>query len=120
MKSRIGDDSMENQQLAEWMYLVIWEFQVRPGMEMTFESIYGPGGAWVRLFEQSADFLGTELSRDEASPSRYLTLDFWSSREAYEQFQTQHAAEYKVIDAQCEQLTVSEREIGRFNRARIS
>jgi hypothetical protein len=118
MKIRIADDAMENQQHAGWMYLVIWEFQVLPGMEMTFESIYGPGGSWVRLFEQSAAFMGTELSVDDDNPSRYITLDFWISREAYEQFRCQHAAEYKVIDAQCEQLTVSEREIGRFKRVR--
>jgi len=44
----------------------------------------------------------------------YLTLDYWTSQEAYEAFRERHLAEYKAIDARCETMTESEREIGRY------
>jgi quinol monooxygenase YgiN len=49
-------------------------------------------------------------------PGRYLTLDLWVSRAAYEKFRADHAAEYRAIDAQCEALTEHEAEVGRFER----
>jgi heme-degrading monooxygenase HmoA len=110
---------MKNQEHSGWTYMVIWEFRVRPGMDTVFEAMYGVNGEWVRLFERSAEFVGTELSLDKEKPGRYLTIDFWSSREAYEQFRNQHAAEYKVIDAKCEGFTEMEKEIGRFERLTI-
>lgn len=100
----------------DWRYLVIWEFRVSPGMEAMFEKHYGPGGTWVQLFRKGEGFIATELSRDLKEPGRYLTLDFWSSQGAYESFREQHATRYKEIDAECEEMTESEAEIGRFAR----
>jgi hypothetical protein len=98
--------------------MVIWEFQVKVEMKKAFEAAYGPDGDWVHLFEQSAEFAGTELILDVVSPERYVTIDSWTSQKAYEQFRNQHAAEYKKIDVNCENFTVSEKEIGQFNRIR--
>jgi len=101
---------------ANWGYLVVWEFQVQPGEEKQFENDYGPNGAWANLFEQAEGYLGTELNRDFKNPKRYLTLDFWQSREAYVRFREQHRAEYKALDIRCEPMTKMEREIGAFER----
>jgi heme-degrading monooxygenase HmoA len=101
---------------GDWKYLVIWEFRVQRGMEAAFEKSYGPEGIWARLFRNGEGFVATELSRDEKKPGRYLTLDFWSSQEAYESFRAAHAARYKEIDAECEEMTESEIEIGKFAR----
>lgn len=49
-------------------------------------------------------------------PARYLTLDFWESREAYDAFRAQHAAEYAAIDRECEALTAEEKALGNFER----
>ena len=100
----------------DWQYLVIWEFHVRRGMEAAFERHYGPEGTWAQLFRKGEGFVATELSRDLKKPGRYLTLDFWSSEKAHEIFREQHAARYKEIDAECEEMTESEAEIGRFAR----
>ena len=100
----------------DWKYLVIWEFHVRQGREPAFEKSYGSEGSWAQLFGKGEGFVATELNRDVKEPGRYLTLDFWSSREAYESFRQQHAARYKEIDAECEEMTESEAEIGRFAR----
>ena len=103
-----------------WGFLVIWEFRVRRGMKKRFEKEYGPWGDWARLFRQDKQYLGTQLIQGFNSRSTYLTLDFWTSRLAYERFRRRHAAEYKVIDARCEGLTESERQIGAYVRPRGS
>lgn len=99
----------------EWGFLIIWQFQVREGMEKLFERIYGPGGDWVRLFAQNDAYIRTELVHESNSAS-YLTLDFWESQEAYAAFRKQRRAEYKTLDLKCEGMTENEREIGRFLR----
>src|SRR5579884_3107366 len=99
-----------------WGYLVVWEFHVQGGQEQKFEAIYGPNGDWAELFRQSKNYRGTELSRDLHDPLRYVTLDFWTSQEAYEQFRSQHRNDYEALDARCERLTDREAEIGRFVR----
>jgi heme-degrading monooxygenase HmoA len=98
----------------ERQFLVIWEFIIRPGKGELFEQIYGPGGDWVQLFRKGRGYGETRLVRGFDQPLRYLTLDFWESREDYETFKSRHADEYKTIDARCEALTETERELGKF------
>jgi len=97
-------------------YLVVWQFRPRPGAELHFEEAYGPRGPWARLFASGEGFLRTELNRDLKDSGRYLTLDFWTSKEAYESFRAKHAAEYAAIDRECEALTVEETSLGEFAR----
>ncbi len=96
-------------------YVIVWEFQVRPCMQRPFEEAYGPHGEWVKLFRQDPAYVRTELIHDVHEAGRYLTLDFWSSEAAYEAFRESRKDEYKSIDAQCEQMTESKRELGRFS-----
>jgi heme-degrading monooxygenase HmoA len=102
---------------GEWGYLIIWEFRVRPGMEKRFEKIYGSDGDWAQLFIQDESYVGTDLVHSLNGERTYITLDFWKSRQAYDKFRKRHLANYKTLDQQCEDLTESEREIGRFVRA---
>jgi hypothetical protein len=97
-----------------YLYLIIWEFHVRPEVRLAFVKIYGPNGAWAQLFRRSADFRGTELVCDLNRPSRYLTLDQWSSREAFLRFKQDHHTDYTVLDKQCENLTEHEALVGEF------
>lgn len=94
--------------------MVIWEFLVRPGMGRQFEAEYGPKGEWAGLFVQDKNYFGPQLIRSVRDRRVYLTLDFWKSNRAYESFRKRHAAAYKAIDARCEGLTESEREVGRY------
>ena len=96
------------------MFVALWEFEVKPGREERFEKAYGPDGDWVRLFRSDTHYHETRLVRDSFRPGVYLTMDFWESQEAYEQFMAGRRAEYKAIDAVGEQLTVTERRIGWF------
>jgi heme-degrading monooxygenase HmoA len=95
-------------------FVVLWEFWVRPGAEAEFERAYGSEGAWVRLFSRDPAYGGTKLVRDVGEVHRYLTFDYWASAETYDSFKRKHTAEYGVIDRECEGLTESEKEIGRF------
>jgi heme-degrading monooxygenase HmoA len=101
-----------------WGYLIIWEFCSKAGSERRFEEVYGSNGIWARFFQQDQEFIGTELIRDFTVARRYLTLDFWTSREAYEQFRRRHANQYQVLDQECDALIEQEREVGRFERLR--
>ncbi|MBZ5702848.1 MAG: antibiotic biosynthesis monooxygenase [Acidobacteriia bacterium] len=96
------------------MFVILWEFEVKPGLEARFESVYGPEGGWARLFALSPAYLGTRLLRECQRPGVYLTLDQWSSREAYDGFRRGHAAEYAALDAAGEELTLRERHLGSF------
>ena len=95
-------------------YLIVWEFRVRPGSEAAFHEHYGPAGTWARLFSLADGFGGTMLLQDAGAEDRYLTVDRWTSEAAYRAFRAAHGAAYEALDARCAELTVSEREIGRF------
>jgi heme-degrading monooxygenase HmoA len=96
--------------------VVIWEFRVAPGKRREFESVYGPLGEWARFFGRTRNngYVETQLIRDAAIPTRYLTLDFWTSPQAYDRFKKENQAEYQAIDQRCESLTKRESEVGRF------
>jgi heme-degrading monooxygenase HmoA len=101
---------------GSWRYVVVWEFRPRPGMETAFEHTYGPRGSWAQLFSKGKGFVATELNRDMKDSSRYLTLDFWESKDAYNAFRAKHADDYAAIDRECEALTWEEKQIGAFER----
>jgi heme-degrading monooxygenase HmoA len=105
---------MVTQETRQAGYLVIWEFRVRDSQSHRFQQIYGPRSAWAQLFESGIGFIKTELHRDVRNPQRYLTLDFWATKDAYEEFRIAHSAEYLRIDKECEQLSERETEIGSF------
>lgn len=98
------------------MYVIIWKFAVKPGLENDFEAVYGPDGTWAQFFRRGQGYLGTELLRDAVVPGHYATIDRWESKSAYENFLTRFAEDYSAIDQECEVLTESETEIGTYDR----
>ena len=107
---------MTDDHQVSWKYMIAWEFRPKPGAERRFEEAYGPDGIWAAFFKQGEGFITTELNRDLKDPGRYLTLDLWVSKAAYDKFRASHSAEYQAIDALCEALTEHEAELGRFER----
>jgi heme-degrading monooxygenase HmoA len=91
------------------MYRIVWEFELEPSRAAEFEREYGSGGAWEDFFRRGAGYLGTELFKSVMHPQRYLTLDRWASRAAYDAFRAAFGAEYAALDARCEALTRTER-----------
>ena len=96
------------------MFIVVWQFEVAEGNAAAFEAAYGSEGAWARLFRGSPDYHGTELLRDAYIPGAYLTIDRWTSEEAYRNFRKEHDAAYEVLDRQCDALTARETRIGAY------
>jgi hypothetical protein len=95
--------------------VVIWRYRVAAVKREAFELIYGPNGPWTELFSESPDYADTELLRGENGV--YLTIDRWTSADAYDNFLTLHRAEYARIDEDCAQLTEEETLVGRFEEA---
>lgn len=98
------------------MFVALWEFEVKPGCENRFLKVYGPEGDWAKLFREDANYQETRLLHDLNRPATYLTLDFWTSRQAYETFMATHTAGYEELDAAGEELTLSEKKIGCFEK----
>ena len=101
---------------GDWRFVVIWEFRVPPGLESRFETEYGAAGMWTELFRKAEGYIASELVRDSKQERTYLTLDFWKSRETYEDFRLRSREAYRLLDARGEALTESEREVGRFEK----
>ena len=96
------------------MFVVVWKFETAEDQVAGFEAAYGSDGAWARLFRNSPDYLGTELLCDAYVPGAYLTIDRWSSEEAFRAFRKDHDPEYEQLDRSCDALTASETRIGAF------
>jgi len=98
------------------MFLVVWEFEIRPECEERFRSVYGSDGDWVQLFRSDVNYQLSILVQDPSRPRVYLTLDFWNSREAYESFKQLHHEAYFSLDRASEGLSLCERHIGSFEQ----
>jgi hypothetical protein len=72
------------------MFLVLWEFEVKPGSTIRFEKAYGPAGDWAQLFRAHSKYQRTCLLRDLSRENFYLTIDSWLSQSSYEPFLQSH------------------------------
>ena len=94
------------------MFLVLWEFEVKPSSVDRFEKIYSPGGDWDSLFGGDANHHGSRLFRDHSRPRVYITIDSWQSLASYENFLASHATEYHALDTACKGICENERYLG--------
>jgi heme-degrading monooxygenase HmoA len=68
------------------IFVILWEFEVKPGNHVPFENAYSPSDAWVQLFQRDTHFLDIQLLQDSARPPYYFTLDFWDTESSYKTF----------------------------------
>ena len=79
------------------MLALLFQYDARDDAE--FEQVYGPEGEWSQFFRTGAGYVGTELLRDVETPGRYLVIDRWESREAYNAFvETNRDAYMRRVD----------------------
>ena len=90
------------------MFVILWEFEVKPGSETSFENAYGPAGAWSQLFQRDPRYRGTKLLRDVARPLHFYTIDCWDFESAYRQFLARYDVAYGKLDRTMKSLTVRE------------
>jgi heme-degrading monooxygenase HmoA len=94
------------------MYVIVWQYDVRPERRTEFESTYGSAGKWTDLFRATPGYVRTDLLRGVGAPDRYVTLDWWVNEEAFAAFiQTQREA-YLTLDRETEELTASQTRLG--------
>jgi heme-degrading monooxygenase HmoA len=98
------------------MHVIFWTYDVRPGAEAAFETLYGSSGEWAALFRQGKGYLGTELLHAVDVSRRYLTIDRWESEAAGSHFRTTFAGAYETIDRAAEGLTEAETCLGASER----
>ena len=108
--SRAGDPGR-----AGFTYL--WKYEVAPEDAPAFETLYGPEGAWARLFARSPAYLGTELLRS-VDGSHYVTIDRWVDEASHTAFVESHRSEYERLDAAGDGLTRRETFVGSYETGR--
>ncbi|MDB5697435.1 MAG: hypothetical protein JWN69_239 [Alphaproteobacteria bacterium] len=94
------------------MIAIIWRYRVAQAKQSEFEMTYGHGGDWAKLFRQADGYVRTELLRGKEGD--YLTIDYWRSIEAWDDFSTRFGEAYNRLDAHCDALTEAEERIGLF------
>ena len=96
------------------MFVILWEYEVKPGYEERFVTVYGPDGDWARLFRTDSHYQGTRLLRDVSRPRCCFTLDYLDDEHSFTAFKTAHDEAYAALDRATEGLTLSERRIASF------
>lgn len=99
------------------MYAILWEYQVRPEHESDFTPVYSERGEWAQLFRKNSGYIGTELFRDQTKKGRYVTIDRWRSKEAYDEFRSNWLEDYEALDQKCGDWTETESALGCFENA---
>ncbi len=97
------------------MYCYIWTYIVRPECVKQFHAASGPEGNWARFFRNDPAYIRTHLLSDRDHPTRFVTMDFWSSYEAWASFRQRFASQFEALDKTFEQYTVEEVHIGSFD-----
>jgi heme-degrading monooxygenase HmoA len=93
---------------------IVWRFTAKSDRVAEFERHYNREGSWAQLFRRSPGFRGITLLRDSSASNRYLLWDRWDSLASFEQFKSDHGADYNALDKQCEDLTKEETKLGVF------
>ena len=96
------------------MFTCTWEYHVYPDRIDEFRAFYGSEGGWVKLFRRAKGYLRTELFEDLEISGRFVTTDFWESRQHWEKMKHDYAEQYDCLDRACESLTEDETLIGLF------
>jgi len=96
------------------MFVILWEYEVKPGREEMFEKVYGPRGDWALLFQTDRHYRETRLLEDVSHPRCYFTLDYWDTENDFTQFKVAHGAAYAELDRATEGLTLSEHRLATF------
>ena len=92
-------------------FAAVFLYEVDNDGRDAFEAVYGPDGEWARFFAGDGAYRGTELLR---AGERYVVIDRWDSREAYETFLAARADEYAARNRNAARLWLREEDVGRF------
>jgi quinol monooxygenase YgiN len=97
------------------MIAIVWQFDVKPGLNEAFEQFYGVDGDWTAANRHSRSYLGTSFLRDQNNDARYLVIEYWSEMVVYEQHKTYRQAERAALDVRRAELVASVEPLGVFS-----
>jgi hypothetical protein len=95
-------------------FAYVWQYVIKPARRDEFFAAYAPDGTWVKLFARDSNYLGTVLLCDADNDNRFVTIDYWSSRDARNTFRTVHAVAFSSLDRKCSAYTITEEFLGDF------
>lgn len=96
------------------MIEIVREFVVKEEARDRFELMFGPGGAWSRLFDRVPGFRGITLLRDAQARRRYLMVEVWDAEEPRRRALAGQAAEIAALDAGLADCCAARVELGVF------
>lgn len=96
------------------MIEIVWEFSISADNKGQLELVFGPGGAWSKVYAAAPGFRGTTVMRDIGQAARYLVVSVWDSEAAHEAANEANAPAYASLVETLKQLTVSQVEVGVF------
>ena len=80
------------------MFQVIWELKVKFKEREKFEKFYDPKGEWVKFFDKSPEYQGTDVLESGESDGIFLVIDEWLSEEAYNEFVKSRKTDYDLLE----------------------
>ncbi len=96
------------------MVEIITEFVVNEEARGRFELMFGPGGAWSRLFGGAPGFRGITLLRDAQARRRYLMVEVWDAEARRAEALADRAAELAALDAGLADCCEARADLGAF------
>ena len=97
------------------MIALVWQFEVKAGMNEAFEAFYGADGPWTSLSRRSRSFLGSSFLRDLAVSNRYLVIEYWSEMVVYERHHADFEDEIGQMERRRAALVDASQPLGLFN-----
>ena len=107
-------ESLASAAVSSDSFAYMWVYRVLPERAEEFVELYGPEGAWVRLFRRAPGYLGTDLYADRDDETRFVSIDRWESEAAFREFRDRFVEEFQRLDREGERLTLEETQIGEF------
>jgi len=68
------------------MIAVVWQFDVKKGLESEFEEFLGVNGEWTKVSRHTRSYVGSSFLRDQNRPRRYLVIEYWSELVVQEKY----------------------------------
>jgi quinol monooxygenase YgiN len=100
------------------VFSYVWEYEVQSSNQEAFLKLYGPEGEWVEFFKKSAAYIRTELHQDIDNEERFITIDYWKSREACDFHRKENQREFDQLDVKGNLLTRKETHLGNYHHFR--
>ena len=101
--------------MTKKVFVYIWKYIVIEEHLEEFKRIYEPEGDWAQLFKKADGYLATDLHQDKSNAKKFVTVDFWKTKDDRDNFRNQFSEEFKALDEHCESFTEREELIGDFD-----